>query len=169
MSYMSKSSFIFNWIRTLIFRVGSAQFLSLLKENHLRYCPAKKEGRVKRGTNRLVCYFYFFHIHRCFLGTLKVLLSCFKFEKTGYSVYGPKMWSLFNVECFIKTSEVWKEIGLQRMWRYSLCRHLSCNAMTWVWWLICSRTVFRRSWSNFTQNKKRYFSISQLHFNFKKI
>ncbi len=53
MNYMSKPSFIFNWIHILIYRVGLAQFLSRLKENHLKILYSQKRGGggVKRGTN----------------------------------------------------------------------------------------------------------------------
>jgi hypothetical protein len=65
-----------------------------------------------------------------FLGTLIGLLSCFKFEKTGYSVKGlKKVGSFFDVECAAKTSEVRSDIVLQPMWRYRYpithCRQLS--------------------------------------------
>ena len=54
--------------------------------------PATKEGYQSIGLA-------FLHNHQCSLDTLKGLLLCFKFQKTGYSVRGPKkvksflMWS----------------------------------------------------------------------------
>jgi hypothetical protein len=41
----------------------------------------------KRGRSRVVSIGPdFLHNRRCFLGTLKGIISCFKMEKTGYSV-----------------------------------------------------------------------------------
>ncbi len=45
----------------------------------------KRGGGVKRGTSHQSIGFAFLHNRRCFLDKLKGLLSCCKFEKTGYS------------------------------------------------------------------------------------
>ncbi len=65
---------------------------------------------------------------RCFLGTLKGLLSCFKSQKTDNRILGPKKhWALFYVTCAAKKSEGRCDIAPQPMCRYAKCRHRSCN------------------------------------------
>jgi hypothetical protein len=43
-------------------------------------------GGVKSGTNYQGIRLVFVDNRRCFLGTLKALLSWFKLQKTGYSI-----------------------------------------------------------------------------------
>jgi hypothetical protein len=60
----------------------------------------KKLSSQKRGGSRGVYQSIrldLVHNRRCFLGTLKGLIFCFTFSKTGFSIYcsAKKMWSLF--------------------------------------------------------------------------
>ncbi len=85
---------------------------------------SSQKGGFKRGTNWFASTLY--TNRRSFLGTVKWLLSCFKFEKTGYSFC-----SLKKVESFFMWSALPKTQrrinALQPIWWYSPCRHHSCN------------------------------------------
>jgi hypothetical protein len=76
-------------------------------------CPAKKEGDPE-GTKSIRLDFV--NNRQCFFRSLKGLLLCFKFKKSGYSVWGlKKVEKFFDVECVTKNSDMRCDIALQPM------------------------------------------------------
>ncbi len=96
-----------------------------------------------------------------FLGTLKELLSCFKFQKPVTAFRAWKSWSLFW--CGVRyqklrstlwlmgaqSSEAHYDLQVQPLYQYSPCRHHSCNDR--------GSTVYRYDRAPKEEKRKKYF------------
>jgi len=70
----------------------------------------------------------FVHNLRYYFWTHEWILSCFIFEKPGFSVWGQKKCGVFfDVESATKNSRGALRCCAAAMWRYSQCRHHRCN------------------------------------------